>query len=289
MADDYSIWFVETSYESEFPNHLTFNDRYTEGMHEMPHGFLYVEGNGHKILIDTGWNGTSLDNLELYGVKNFQQPAAALKELGVTPEEIDTVVFTHAHLDHAANTYDFPNATFYIQERELFESIKMMCAPERYKNMVGAVDPRDIVDLIKRAQEHRLVLLDGKVENWLPGIDLYPAFNTHSEGHQFIHIRNDKQTGGKGYIACGDLVFKYANLIGYDKKGDYIPIVNGAPHGWTLAKVYDEMLSLVDGEYYRILPSHEKDVNQYYPYKTYAEGLDIIEIALAEGEESRIK
>jgi N-acyl homoserine lactone hydrolase len=42
-----------------------------------------------------------------------------LAEAGVSPADVQHVFLTHAHFDHTGNTDAFPNATFYLQEREL--------------------------------------------------------------------------------------------------------------------------------------------------------------------------
>ena len=42
-----------------------------------------------------------------------------LAECGVTPEEVSNIFITHAHFDRMGNLEAFPNATVYIQEREL--------------------------------------------------------------------------------------------------------------------------------------------------------------------------
>jgi len=41
-----------------------------------------------------------------------------LQELGLEPEDINTVILSHAHFDHAGNCNLFPTATFYVQQVE---------------------------------------------------------------------------------------------------------------------------------------------------------------------------
>ncbi len=42
-----------------------------------------------------------------------------LAEVGVKPDQVTEAFITHAHFDHMGNTDDFPNAVFYVQEREI--------------------------------------------------------------------------------------------------------------------------------------------------------------------------
>src|SRR5579884_604735 len=44
---------------------------------------------------------------------------AGLRALGVAPEQVDSLVFTHLHWDHMQNLDLFPNATIYVHPAEL--------------------------------------------------------------------------------------------------------------------------------------------------------------------------
>lgn len=60
----------------------------------------------HKILFDTGAHGV---------IKILQK---SLQDLGVEPEEIDTIFLSHLHYDHLNNVAYFPNAKVICGERE---------------------------------------------------------------------------------------------------------------------------------------------------------------------------
>ncbi len=55
----------------------------------------------HTVLIDTGYGGKygPLDR-RFYAMEPGEPLVASLVSLGVTPDEIDTVVFSHLHFDH---------------------------------------------------------------------------------------------------------------------------------------------------------------------------------------------
>jgi glyoxylase-like metal-dependent hydrolase (beta-lactamase superfamily II) len=67
---------------------------------------VYLIDGEKKIIIDTG-NRTDRDHL-----KNFMGKA-------VDFDKVDTVIFTHLHLDHCGNFDMFPNAKFYASSAEL--------------------------------------------------------------------------------------------------------------------------------------------------------------------------
>ncbi len=93
---------------------------------------LLIISQGKKILVDTGL-GTKLD---AKGESNFGRTGGStllveLKKLGVAPEDIDIVIDTHLHADHAGgNTrYEgekvvatFPRAEYWVQRLELADA-----------------------------------------------------------------------------------------------------------------------------------------------------------------------
>ena len=84
----------------------------------------YLEG-AHKILVDTGGSPPeSAQGKRAAPYKRLpeQKLDAALRAIGVDPGEIDTVILTHLHWDHAANNHLFPNATLMCQKIE-YESL----------------------------------------------------------------------------------------------------------------------------------------------------------------------
>ena len=78
-------------------------------------GAYLIRGRGHTVLVDTGTGGAN-------GVGGALIANLAL--LGVRPEEIDTILLTHAHPDHigglltAAGTPAYPNAMVFLPSRE---------------------------------------------------------------------------------------------------------------------------------------------------------------------------
>src|SRR6195256_1744663 len=70
------------------------------------------------VLFDTG-----MGTLKLFGPTTGRQQKS-MAEAGIKPEDIDAVVFSHAHIDHIGGVVDesgkvlFPNAQFYITQSD---------------------------------------------------------------------------------------------------------------------------------------------------------------------------
>lgn len=176
--------------------------------------FYLVQGGGNKILIDTG-----IDNLEGYLTEEQERcfvsapsrsTEALLREAGVAPEDVDTLILTHLHFDHYINARLFPNARIIINRREWLYSLM----PENKRYAPRAGFPREVFGWLANEAWERLTLVDGEVEV-LPGIRVIWT-GGHSPGHQIVTVKTEQGT----VIIPGDEIYMYENLeadipIGY--------------------------------------------------------------------------
>lgn len=96
---------------------------------EVPVLFFLIRHNGKNILFDTG-NALEVaidarkhwgDTIDVYYpvMKKEQFVVNQLKELGIKPEEIDYVILSHLHLDHAGGVGVFPKAAYVAHKKEI--------------------------------------------------------------------------------------------------------------------------------------------------------------------------
>lgn len=90
-------------------------------------GYLIQLDDGRNILIDTGMDKVHIDDPEAtFGGTAFGEVLKPrmndedyvvnrLAELGLKPDDIDVLVATHFHFDHAGNTRDFTNCEIIVQ------------------------------------------------------------------------------------------------------------------------------------------------------------------------------
>lgn len=191
---------------------------------EFPLIAFLLEGEGHRYVIDTGGSRPG-DKWMPYVRPAEQEIDEQLRRCGTEPKEIEAVLFTHLHWDHAGNNASFPNARFYVQRAE-YEPISKEALPGFERELVMA-----------NAYE----LIDGDMENVLPGISvlLTPG---HSLGSQTIVVNTPE---GKTAVV-GDLIPTYENIeLGIPNGGNYdIDIITRSMR---------RVLALG----YRILPGHD--------------------------------
>jgi glyoxylase-like metal-dependent hydrolase (beta-lactamase superfamily II) len=145
------------------------------------------------VLFDTGM-GTS----KMFGPSTGRQQKSMM-EAGIKPEDIDAVVFSHAHVDHIGGVVDesgkvlFPNAQFYIAQSDLdfwTDEGKLGGAMKDFvvharKNLLPV---RDRLQFYKDGQE------------FLPGVQALSAPG-HTVGHTMFMV----SSGGKSFAFLGDL------------------------------------------------------------------------------------
>lgn len=165
-------------------------------------GYLLRMDDGKNVLIDTGmsrvhikdpdatWRGTSMVDLLVPDMEEEDNLGHRLSELDLRPADIDYVINTHLHFDHAGNNDMFPSATFFVQREHHDAAVGNERFPNQYWNLPHL----------------RYELLDGEMELF-PGIEviLTPG---HAPAHQSVMVR---LADSGNMVVCGDAVYLQAN------------------------------------------------------------------------------
>lgn len=157
----------------------------------IPHMMFYIEGAEKRVLVDTGGGDPNSESSKKFHSKTYtrafdEEPAAALKKAtGLSPEDIDIVILSHLHWDHASNCHLFPQAQFYVQMSEVIDSINPIPRfTKTYESFnIGTVPPW-------AQQGVKWNFLNGDSEI-LPGISVV-YIPGHSAGIQGILVDTDR-------------------------------------------------------------------------------------------------
>jgi glyoxylase-like metal-dependent hydrolase (beta-lactamase superfamily II) len=161
-----------------------------------------IVNTGDKLIVfDTGM-GTS----KLFGPTTGRQQKSMM-EAGIKPEDIDAVVFSHAHVDHIGGVVDtdgkvlFPNAQYYIAQSDFdyWTDESKMGSP--------------LKDFVVHARKNLLPVRDRLVfykdgEEFLPGVQALAAPG-HTVGHTMFMVTS----AGKSFAFLGDLTHHQVLLM----------------------------------------------------------------------------
>jgi glyoxylase-like metal-dependent hydrolase (beta-lactamase superfamily II) len=285
---DYSIWVLEYAYVNQYPKSGVIYGAHNQGTIKLPYCYVLLKSDDRTIMVDVGYNfkeyGKTL--ADRFGVVNWRDPNTVLSEVGVSPDEITDVIVTHAHFDHFGNVEDFPNARFHIQESEFSKWLWALTLPQQFNWLQVAIDPADLLRASELALNGRLNLIDGDLDGLFPGIDLFLASDSHTFGSQFVRVNNSD--GQDPWILAGDLRYTFENLTGYTGDGTYVPVGLASGSQLNLLLASERMMSLVGHEERRVIPIHEERLKDHFPARETKEGLQVVEVTLAPGHNSRV-
>jgi glyoxylase-like metal-dependent hydrolase (beta-lactamase superfamily II) len=284
---DYSVWIVEYARVVEFPVGAVLYGRWNAGHLVLPYCFGVVKGEGHLAVVDTGFNYAEFGKVlaDTYGVTDWQPADVVLKRIGIDPADVDTMILTHNHFDHAGGVEAFPNAHVYIQEREVSKYLWAKGLPDRLQWLTTATDPDLMLWLVNRMKQGKLTLLSDDTEV-LPGVRAIAAHDTHTLGSQYVTIENERD--GR-WLLAGDNCYVYESFTGTDGDGRFIPIGLAFGSIERCILTMEEMWQYVAEEVTRIVPFHEQELWKHFPTRQFEDTLHVAELSLAAGEPSRIE
>jgi len=189
---------------------------------EIPYlGFLLQKGK-QNILVDTGISDSFIIDGKAWGGYPAQAGRAylekAIADAGVDPLDVDTILFTHLHNDHAANTTMFKNARLIFQRDEW----KTLLDPLPVMNIRRDYDPA----LVEELKSMDCLKVDGDFEV-TDGIKVYKTPG-HTPGSMSIAVRTKKGI----QVIVGDHFHLYCMAF---SKQDTITDMHGKKHKITPA------------------------------------------------------
>jgi glyoxylase-like metal-dependent hydrolase (beta-lactamase superfamily II) len=178
---------------------------------------LLVRGHGRTILIDAGIGGKmDAKSVDIYGVARTPTLLASLAGCGLAPADIDTVIATHLHFDHAGGFTSrgadgavrpaFPSARYVVRAGEWEDA----CHPTE-RNRASYL-PDDFLPL----QQAGVVDFVDDDATVAPGVRLVRT-GGHTAHHQIVLL----ESGGRTAVFAADLLPTTAHLdnawiMGYD-------------------------------------------------------------------------
>lgn len=202
MTINTQLYFFECGTLKSYKHYFTMNRGINEPF-EVPVPFFLIKhskgnvlfdlGNAKECAIDPDKHWGDVTKAYFPAMTKEQYVVNQLAKLGVEPEDINYVVLSHLHLDHAGGVGDFPNATYIVQKEEY----KWAYTPEFYQKgaYIRADFDKNVNWLLLDGENDDKydIFGDGTLQLWFtPG---------HTPGHQSLMV-NLEQSGK--FLLTGD-------------------------------------------------------------------------------------
>lgn len=208
--------------------------------------FIWViRGDGRTIVLDTGFDAASA---ERRGRRWLRSPLDALAAIGVAAADVETVVLSHMHWDHAGHWHEFPNARFHLQDAEMaFCTGRCMC----HEPLRRTFDIEQVTAAVRHVFAERVRFHDGTAEI-APGVTVHLA-GGHTGGLQVLRV----PTARGAIVLASDAAHFWHNIR---RRSPFVLVHNLEKmlEGWVLCE------ELADGPDH-IIPGHDPEVLRRFP------------------------
>jgi glyoxylase-like metal-dependent hydrolase (beta-lactamase superfamily II) len=217
--------------------------------------YVWVVANAERsIVVDIGFDAAEA---QARGRQHLRCPAEALTQIGIQSKDVKDVILTHIHYDHCGNLDRFPEARFFLQDREM--------AFATGRNMVHGIlrhayTVSHVQALIGAVYTNRVVFIDQTAEI-APGVTVHHV-GGHTDGLQIVRV----WTRRGWMVLASDAAHFYANM---DIPNPYplLYSVGDMLRGFAMVR------SLADSPTH-IIPGHDPLVMERFPaYSAATEGV----------------
>ena len=180
MPDPYEVYAVRYAERIGSRNqHLLHPDPH-DGPMPMDYFVWAIVGNGRTFVVDLGFEA---EEAKKRGRTLLRSPAEGLKMLGIDAAQVEDIIISHLHYDHAGSVGDFPNAQFYLQDREMAFATGRHMRHETF-NMAYSIDY--VIEMLRKVYDNRVVFVDG-MEELAPGLSVHHV-GGHTDGLQVVRV-----------------------------------------------------------------------------------------------------
>lgn len=208
--------------------------------------FVWVMKNEERtILLDIGFDH---EHAKARGRTIVRHPVEGLAAMGVDAAEIETIILSHMHYDHAGTVSSFPKAEFILQEEEMHYCTGRDMG---YAACRMPFDVDNVTDIVRANFAERVRFVKGDKEI-APGVSVH-LVGGHSRGLQVVRV----ETPVGPMVLASDATHYYDNIT----LRNPFPIV--ADLG-DMCAAYDRLFEL-GAPPERVIPGHDPLVVNHYP------------------------
>ena len=196
-------------------------------------------------MVDTGYDHAEA---KLRGRPIRLDPGEVLAPFGLLPENINEIIVTHMHYDHAGGLALFPNAHLHMQSEEMaFATGPCMC----HDHLRAPFTAGHVCEAVTRLYRGKLTFHEGDSQI-ADGVTVH-CIGGHSRGLQAVRVR----TRSGWMVLASDAAHYYENFIARKP----FPIVVDLQNMMEGFKTLEKLASKPE----LVIPGHDPIVRQIFP------------------------
>jgi glyoxylase-like metal-dependent hydrolase (beta-lactamase superfamily II) len=204
-----------------------------------------IIGESGVFVVDTGFNEATAAKR---GRSLWRPVHEGLQAIGIATGDVEQVIISHFHYDHAGCTDLFPRARFHLTDAEMeYATGRCMC----HQMLRGMVEVEDVVTMVRNVFAGRVVFHD-RAEEIAPGINLHPI-GGHTKGLQSVKVK----TRRGDVVLASDAAHFYAHM----EQGRVFPAVYNVG---DVLEGFGTLKRLATSDNH-IIPGHDPLVMERYP------------------------
>ena len=197
------------------------------------------------IVVDTGMNA---ETARQHGHQMLVSLPAVWRDLGVEADQVDTVIMTHLHFDHAGNMDHFPKARFHMQAEEMHYVTGEWMGRPWFRRAYEVDEICQAVRLLHQGRLHlhgrEAEIAKGITAHWVGG---------HCAGQEILRVHT-----ARGWVVLASDALHY-----YEEYQRSVPFAV-AFNLSDMIKGHELIRDLADSDDH-VLPAHDPLIAKIYP------------------------
>jgi glyoxylase-like metal-dependent hydrolase (beta-lactamase superfamily II) len=245
LSETYDLFAIRYGHHHRTATHNFLGGDPHDGPMPLDYFVWAIVGEKRSFVFDTGFDAPRAAKRQ----RTLLRPVGeGLKMIGINPDNVEDVIISHLHFDHAGNHDLFPKARYHVQDTEMkYCTGRCMC----HHALRIPFEADDVTAMVEKIFADRVIFHDG-VSEIAPNLTVHKV-GGHSKGLQVVRVLTRR-----GWVVLGsDASHFYANF----EQGRPFPVLESVS---DMLEGFATMRRLASSDHH-VIPGHDPLVLERYP------------------------